>query len=510
MVYPFSCKAESINIRNLIYNSFDCRNDLSMELLDALSSDIKVDSPIELSQSHHFTRKHSSISQLVTQFLTEEALSEILKNIAESIRVHLDLFDSSQSKIRYFALDETGIFKPCAVAMNDKGYVHGCSKTNSSIGVGHSYSYLVGLSPILGSWVIPIDLKRVATSDSGITLGLKQFTSHVATQDKNETFVLTADSKYSTKESVNEIYATESDTLLLTRLNSVRNLYFPYTGEQKRYGMDKEYGDVFKLHDESTWAKPDDKTEFKIVSKRGKKYLVTLTKWKKLIMSGSNEIKMHDKYFDIVRVVITNEAGDPVYRKGMWLMLAGENRHLLNMKDIFEKYADRFKIEHFFRFCKQRLLLGKYQTPDTPTQNKWCEFTALSYLNLLSCSGLTNTDLLKPWQKGMQNPKGISSPSQTKRMFSSIVSEIGTPAKPCVYVPHGKGRKIGTELEKRGAKPVIKKSKSGHISILSDTEKKTKKSESEKIKKPTDGLRNKAVNNPYQILIDFGMIEKAG
>jgi hypothetical protein len=45
--------------------------------------------------------------------------------------------------------------------------VHGCSKTNSSIGVGHSYSYLVGLSPILGSWVIPIDLKRVATSDSG-------------------------------------------------------------------------------------------------------------------------------------------------------------------------------------------------------------------------------------------------------------------------------------------------------------------------------------------------------
>ena len=110
----------------------------------------------------------------------------------------------------------------------------------------------------------------------------------------------------------------------------------------------------------------------------------------------------------------------------------------------------------------------------------------------------------------MQNPKGISSPSQTKRMFSSIVSEIGTPAKPCVYIPHGEGRKIGTELEKRGAKPVIKKSKSGHISILSDTEKKTKKSESEKIKKPTNGLSNKAVNNPYQILIDFEMIEKAG
>ena len=137
------------------------------------------------------------------------------------------------------------------------------------------------------------------------------------------------------------------------------------------------------------------------------------------------------------------------------------------------RYSRRFKIEHFFRFCKQHLLLGKYQTPDTATQNKWCTFSCLAYLNLLCISGMMETDMLHPWRKGSDLSEGIPSPYAMKRMASKIIDKIGTPAKPCYYKSHGLGRQSGVEMPKRSKKPVIVKEK-------------TKKSKSEKKPKSSD------------------------
>jgi hypothetical protein len=43
-------------------------------------------------------------------------------------------------------------------------------------------------------------------------------------------------------------------------------------------------------------------------------------------------------------VVITNEAGDPVYRKGMWLMLAGIKPHC------FCKLAEIYFVVYMFKY----------------------------------------------------------------------------------------------------------------------------------------------------------------
>ena len=74
MSYPFISENICRTIRNEIYSSFESHKDLSMELLDSLSAEIHVNSAVELSLSHHLTRQYSSISQLVSQMLTEEAL----------------------------------------------------------------------------------------------------------------------------------------------------------------------------------------------------------------------------------------------------------------------------------------------------------------------------------------------------------------------------------------------------------------------------------------------------
>ena len=42
----------------------------------------------------------------------------------------------------------------------------------------------------------------------------------------------------------------------------------------------------------------------------------------------------------------------------------GERRIELSLLDIYEAYLQRYDLEHFFRFGKQKLLLDKFQTPD--------------------------------------------------------------------------------------------------------------------------------------------------
>ena len=195
-----------------------------------------------------------------------------------------------------------------------------------------------------------------------------------------------------------------------------------------------------------------------------------------LIAKGSNGLTMHDKPFDIVKAEVFDSNGKPVNYKNMWLMIAGGRKDLIEIKEIFLRYSKRFKIEHFFRFCKQHLLLGKYQTPDTETQNKWCTFSSLAYLNLLCLSGMIDNEILHPWRKSPVVPKGLSSPYSVKRMASKIIDQIGTPASPCNYKSHGKGRELGTVLPKRGKKPVIvnskrKKTRSDKKGKLSDCKK---------------------------------------
>jgi hypothetical protein len=59
----------------------------------------------------------------------------------------------------------------------------------------------------------------------------------------------------------------------------------------------------------------------------------------------------------------------------------GERRNELTLLDIFQAYQRRYDIEHFFRFGKQRLLLDRYQTPETGHEEKWWLMAHLAYLH---------------------------------------------------------------------------------------------------------------------------------
>ena len=101
-----------------------------------------------------------------------------------------------------------------------------------------------------------------------------------------------------------------------------------------------------------------------------------------LLMRGTREYPMHNHPFTLVRIDVTDAKGKPVFSRPMWLTVIGENRDQLCLRDVFKAYRQRYDVEHFFRFGKQRLLTTAYQTSDVERSENWWQITQLAYVQL--------------------------------------------------------------------------------------------------------------------------------
>jgi len=130
----------------------------------------------------------------------------------------------------------------------------------------------------------------------------------------------------------------------------------------------------------------------------------------------------------------------------------------------YNTYLNRYDIEHFFRFGKQKRLLNAYQTPELKHEEDWWKFEHEAYVQLYLARQLADV-LPKPWERYLPEYKNASletglerTPSQTQRSFANILEMIGTPAKSSVPRVNPKGRESGVKLEKRNTQPIHFKS----------------------------------------------------
>jgi hypothetical protein len=66
-------------------------------------------------------------------------------------------------------------------------------------------------------------------------------------------------------------------------------------------------------------------------------------------------------------------------------------------------YLQRYDLEHFFRFGKQKLLLDKFQTPDEKHEEHWWQLVALAYLQLWAAKDMAS-NLPRPWEQYLPSP----------------------------------------------------------------------------------------------------------
>ncbi|MDM8542433.1 hypothetical protein QUF90_15265 [Desulfococcaceae bacterium HSG9] len=89
-------------------------------------------------------------------------------------------------------------------------------------------------------------------------------------------------------------------------------------------------------------------------------------------MRGKKDIPMPQRPFTVLRITVEDKDGNPVFLKLMHLIIFGERRDVITVKDAYEACRRRFDPEHFFRFRKTRLLMDSYQTSVTEhEENRW-------------------------------------------------------------------------------------------------------------------------------------------
>jgi hypothetical protein len=434
-----------------------------MDLIDALSTNTRAQSVVELSLSPFFRRDYTSLFKAIQG--SQITVSEVVGS------TEVNLPPPQQHSFWLFGVDVTPQERRFALSVTDQGFVYqpNALKGNKPVTIGHQYSDVVLLPEKEGeqasSWVVPLSTRRVKSEEDKELVGAEQMASLLA--DERLPFhgafcVEVGDTSYS-KPAYLTANRPFSNLVTIARVRSNRTFYSqPDVQEAStQQGHPTWFGEAFVLPDPETWPEPDETCTTTHVSRRGRRYQVQIQAWHDKLMRGKQKpepIPMHRYPFTLLRVCLYNEQGQSAFRHPLWLIVVGERRRELDLLEVYQAYTQRFDIEHFFRFGKQKMLLDKFQTPDTPHEESWWQIVHLAYLQLWVAH--TSAQFLpRPWERHLPVVKsGKNSPGIVLRDFERIIRQLGTPA--CAPKPRGNppGRRKGVRLTLRKRQKVLRKS----------------------------------------------------
>ena len=435
-------RAQLVQFRAQVHGTFQRRADAVFELIDALASNSQARSPVELSLSRFFRREYASLYDGLDAWQYDAlTLDQVLLDV---------LSQPAAGGFRLWAVDETPRPRRFAPTVADRGYVHypNAVGNNKPITIGYNYAVLAHVD-VAGpnTWAPPFAVARTPTTSTGVDLALGQIVCLVRYDDGWH--VVAADSRYGTPLYIAGLHQLPNVTGV-TRLGCRRNLYRPappYSG----FGRPCIHGDVFKLHDATTWGEPDEQTEFTEQDAKKRSLRVVIEAWRQLHFREAPHCP-----FTLVKVTTYRANGQLRFKHPLWLVVT--HRHSLSLPAIRAAYLRRPTIEHFNRFVKQRLLFEAAQMGSVEQDERWAQVVKLAYWQLYASRNLVERSV-RPWERYKPKPAADqpATPSQAQRGFSRLLLDLGTPAQP--PQPRGKspGRPKGNRPGPRKRFPVVYK-----------------------------------------------------
>ncbi|MGF1488903.1 MAG: NF041680 family putative transposase [Prochloraceae cyanobacterium] len=422
------------NWRNQLYDALNSRRESVIELIDALSSNLQALSVVELSLNPLFQRNYNSLYKAIQEFLPErssEKYESINKNL---LRTVLKLFPQPKKRdFNLFGIDTTPAPRPYSHTLKYRSYLYYPNpiKVNKPINIGHSYSVVAALPDKTENkntpWVVPLSGERVPSESQAIDIGNQQikYIFENASFPKDKLSVLVADSGYSQREFIGE-QVKQDNLVVITRVRSDRVFYRQFIDNPdstKKSGHPRWYGDKFDLKDATTWHLEDEVFQSNFITKRGKKFNLTICAWKNMLMKGTSNYQMHSHPFTLLKITISDEQENIIW-KPMWLIVIGSRRHELSLEDCYQAYRQRYDMEHLFRFGKQKLLMNSYLTPEVKHEENWFKLTLLAYVNLWSARDLAVV-LPREWEYHLKTDREIQvTPSLVQRDYYRIISQV--------------------------------------------------------------------------------------
>jgi len=447
-----------------VYQNFNKRADTLMDLLDALSSNTTAQTVVELSLSPFFRRDYSALFTALDEWQPEQAD----KSLAQLAAPYLP--KPVQFPFWLLATDVTPQPRPHARTLDDRSYVYqpNLILSNKPVTIGHAYSSVVLLPEEATAhtppWVVPLSVQRVKSSADKEMVGARQMEALLDDPQlpfQDQLCVEVVDSGYS-KPGYLEANRPKPNLVTIARARNTRRFYRQGAADNAGAGHPTWYGDPFSLQDPTTWPAPEATATTSLVSLSGKTYRVEIQAWDNLLMRGERQPKilpMHRYPFTLVRVRLYNEQAELAFQRPLWLIVMGQRRSELSLLAIFQAYQRRYDVEHFFRFGKQRLLLDRYQTPDTDHEEKWWLLVHLAYLQLWIAHPVAQA-VPRPWEPPRPAEPGQPlTATQVQRDFARIIRQFGTPAAAPKRRGNSPGRPKGRVLPRRPRPAVVYKGK---------------------------------------------------
>ncbi len=446
------------------------RADALLDLLDVLSSNPSARSPVELSLHPLFRRTYNSVYDAIQNFgpSRDAALTGVERQAFTSQLLDLCLTTlppPQRQKVWLFGLDVTPAARPFARTLADRTFVYQPNpiSSNKPITIGHAYSVLAALpekeTPTAPPWIVPLVVQRVDSAHTATQIGVAQtrlLLEHLPAAAQDALCVEVADSAYSGPAFLSPL-ADQPNLVIVSRARNNRVFYRSPEATVPRVGHPTWYGAEMALGRPETWPRPDAVETTSWTTRSGQTFSVRLEGWYEMRMRGHRPQPMHDHPFTLVHVQVLNATGQPVSTRPLWLVVVGARRGELSLVEVWEAYRQRYDLEHFFRFGKQRLLLTAYHTPVVQYEENWWQIDQLAYVQLWLIRDLVEC-LPHPWERSPSaSSGGPVSPATAQRRFAEIIQQIGTPAAAPKPRGNPRGRAKGVRPAPRPRQPVIRK-----------------------------------------------------
>jgi hypothetical protein len=419
--------------RREVYQSFEQRGDAGMDLIDALTSALTVESPVAQSESPLFRRRFSSVYDFLKQGrIAHRQLGRVLERNQPEDAETIAGFE-------VYAADCTD--DPVAEAETLRDRMRSKKGRHAPTEVVHRYSWMARLVKQRTSWCMPQDVRRVCTETTDSAVGAEQVAA--LAERNNRPKVVVADSLYGNAIFL-AVFVTVQNLYALVRMRSNRTLYEePPERQPGQRGRPRIHGRKFKLS--APWRDPDRTEESTLLGQT-----VRLRAWEGLHF---NQLPF------LVGIVLCVEFlksdGTPRFKRPLYLFWTGPLS--VALVDLARMYLWRFAIEHMFRFLKQHLGLTCANSPDLEHRQRWVWSCALAYCQLLLMRHEV-ADQRPDWHpryvRGRSRPL---TPRQVQRQALAFLLTLGSPARPTQPAGKGTGRSLGYSPEPRKRFPVVSK-----------------------------------------------------
>jgi hypothetical protein len=336
----------------------------------------------------------------------------------------------------------------------ERGYYYHPSRHSSGqpIVAGWAYQFIAELNFVRESWTARVDVRRVRPGQDANEVAAEQVKGFLRLsflrlwpEEERVAPLFVFDAGYDPVKVQQELEGTQCQ--ILVRLRAGRRFYGdPSLSDPPAHiGRPRRHGPKMKCADPSTWPEPSAEHHCEDAAYGA----VRVRAWAELHPKVQNHEGRGSRgplpivvgtliLVEVERLPRGESRREP---RVLWLWWHGQQGTTPDLDLIWRSYVRRFDLEHTLRFLKQSMgwTTPRVRYPEQADRWSWLVVVAYTQLRLArSCVA----DLRLPWERRYDT--GKLTPVRVHRVVSSLLVELGTPAKapkPCGRSPgRAKGR----------------------------------------------------------------------